>query len=532
MALSLSVNHIVSSDKTSTKITITPQVTYSSSIYFSDSPITNLDEITKSNGTSLTDGFFNLGANDFAVIKLKVPDHSYRDSSSQWVTLSRNNIFTSVNLIWFYENKLQQQSFSEHITGNKYLRTKVPSNYDKKTLYISLSGKYLRGKVALMSEASIYQQQKISSFKSGLYYGFGGLILLASLVIASLSRQQAFLSYAGLVGLTMLWIAAGERWLEMLIPSTASLSIFTANSLGLLFFILFASFSKQYLQLRVILPSSYKVLTLIQLFLCVIWVSYHLFFNQVPSLIYQSIYIITAILSMLVFLLSIFGAITAYKKGRRQSSYYLVAVTIIFLFASISMLSISNLLYLPISWHTVQLVSVIEISILTLGFIVWNHQKHAELRALTSEFDKLANEQKVTTSELNQLKSRMSENLLPPALTPHIAKVISLLPTTLFIKASGNYAEVHHVQNNQLKEMLVDCNLQTIQSVITDNQLIRCHKSYIVNLNNAFKLVRRNTADFDLILKNTKVPIGRSYLNIVRQLTADTRQSSTNSAKN
>ena len=483
-------------------------------LYVSSTPDMYVDPSKVESQRQVVGGYFNLGANQYAELKLKLPESSLTSSYTNWITISRNNIFTPITLQWINKQERHQKSFTTYTRDNKHLRVQVPKQFDNGTLTIRLTGKYLRGQLNVRTDATLIEQLKITSALSGLYYGFTGLVVLLSLLLAVSSKQQVFVSYAALLSLTMLWIAAGEGW--VINNPNAPYPFLTANSLGLMFFVASGSFSKRYLQLKIIAPYTYKLIGINQVTLCIIWLGYCLFFNKVPDNVYQVLYALTLLTGLFLLLLNLLGGFNAVKKGRTQAKFYLGAIAVLLVFALLGVLSISNLIYFAFGWPTVQFVSLVEVLILTTGFILWNQQKHRELAKLGLEFRKLVNRQELTQSELDKLKLKMSENLLPPTLTPHIAKVVSLLPDTLFIKACGNYAEVHHIKNKLLKKTFVDCSLQSIEGVITGQQLLRCHKSYLVNLNRTFELQRRNSADFDLSINDTKVPVGRSYLNRVR----------------
>lgn len=81
-----------------------------------------------------------------------------------------------------------------------------------------------------------------------------------------------------------------------------------------------------------------------------------------------------------------------------------------------------------------------------------------------------------------------------------------------FIKAEANYSLLHFNKNNTLEKQLIRSSLKNIEKILSiSDTFIRCHKSYIVNLNKVIK-VTGNAKGYVFYLSenNFKIPVSRN----------------------
>jgi hypothetical protein len=85
------------------------------------------------------------------------------------------------------------------------------------------------------------------------------------------------------------------------------------------------------------------------------------------------------------------------------------------------------------------------------------------------------------------------------------------LPDLLFIEADDNYATLHWRSDKGLEKKMLRVNLKSIETQLNNAYIIRCHRSYIVNIN-AITHVRGNANGYKLDLRHTDVtiPVSRS----------------------
>jgi hypothetical protein len=88
----------------------------------------------------------------------------------------------------------------------------------------------------------------------------------------------------------------------------------------------------------------------------------------------------------------------------------------------------------------------------------------------------------------------------------------------LFIKAADNYVEIHFLELGIPRKKLLRQTLKNIIQLLPFKEFVRCHKSYIVNLNQIASSYG-NAQGYKLRIKNTSevVPVSRSNSQIVKQ---------------
>lgn len=92
----------------------------------------------------------------------------------------------------------------------------------------------------------------------------------------------------------------------------------------------------------------------------------------------------------------------------------------------------------------------------------------------------------------------------------------------LFIRSAGNYLEVHHLEGGQLARKVVRGSLKMVEASLAEwPRLLRCHKSYVVNLDRVVK-VGGNAQGFHLCLDHgeERVPVSRSLNHRLETLVA------------
>ncbi|GAB3041233.1 LytTR family DNA-binding domain-containing protein [Spirosoma pulveris] len=82
----------------------------------------------------------------------------------------------------------------------------------------------------------------------------------------------------------------------------------------------------------------------------------------------------------------------------------------------------------------------------------------------------------------------------------------------LFIESSDNYCTVTYLRNNQVTKPLLRSSLSRLEKQITQPYIVRCHRSYIVNLDRVER-VTGNAQGYKLHLLSGQfvVPVARQY---------------------
>ena len=82
----------------------------------------------------------------------------------------------------------------------------------------------------------------------------------------------------------------------------------------------------------------------------------------------------------------------------------------------------------------------------------------------------------------------------------------------VYIEAAQNYVSIYYLEGNNLQKQLLRNGISTTLEQINDEYIIRCHRSYGVNIR-FIKKVESNSQGFKLILNDLeeKIPVSRTF---------------------
>jgi len=86
----------------------------------------------------------------------------------------------------------------------------------------------------------------------------------------------------------------------------------------------------------------------------------------------------------------------------------------------------------------------------------------------------------------------------------------------LYIEAADNYILIHYLSHNRLSKYMVRNTLKRIESMFQDAGLVRCHRSYVVNMDNV-KFIRKERDGLILGFETPAqltLPISKTYLEV------------------
>jgi LytTr DNA-binding domain len=88
-----------------------------------------------------------------------------------------------------------------------------------------------------------------------------------------------------------------------------------------------------------------------------------------------------------------------------------------------------------------------------------------------------------------------------------------------FIESSDNYSTIHFLKNNTLQKEVLRSSLSRLEAQIASPNIVRCHRSYIVNLDRVAR-VSGNAQGYKFHLQPTEliVPVARKYSELVEKL--------------
>ncbi len=97
------------------------------------------------------------------------------------------------------------------------------------------------------------------------------------------------------------------------------------------------------------------------------------------------------------------------------------------------------------------------------------------------------------------------------------------LPDLLFIQADDNYSTIIWKNGHGVEKKLLRANLKNIENQLNNPYTIRCHRSYIVNVN-AIASISGNANGYKLLIRDTDItipvsrPKGREVMDRISQL--------------
>lgn len=95
-----------------------------------------------------------------------------------------------------------------------------------------------------------------------------------------------------------------------------------------------------------------------------------------------------------------------------------------------------------------------------------------------------------------------------------------------YIEAADNYAIIHYMSSGKMEKLMIRNTLKNIEWRLKGKGLVRCHRSYIVNLK-LVHLLRRTEGDIELDFDDAKIPnipVSKSYAGEVMDLFTTPKQ--------
>ncbi|MBN2669231.1 MAG: tetratricopeptide repeat protein [Bacteroidales bacterium] len=222
------------------------------------------------------------------------------------------------------------------------------------------------------------------------------------------------------------------------------------------------------------------------------------------------------------------------SKIQNRFNIYMLVSSLLLMF-----LALSNLFRIVENWYNILFFSIFVF--LLIGFASWivaikrSSITYPELnQVISASFDVIAisilpiftvilvyerimlNKRLKTAQELSKSIEFYRKNDNQPTevfYAENKKDSISLdLSQILFIEANDNYSMFYYIKENNLTKEMIRGNLKSMQEQIKSDILIRCHKSYIVNLSK-IKNVQGNAKGFKLQfdLVNFEIPVSRSF---------------------
>jgi len=464
----------------------------------------------------IDDNYINLGKNPSLWLRIDLRSVGIKSLSGYLLEIQRNNIIRPAAYYWSKSGVWRQQPLFAKPEHRNRLIAKFPENAEKNFLYIHLNGKYLRSSIKLFSEDGFLHQLQSSALYDGVYYGMLLLFILLNLLLYSRLKIKVYLAYSALLTSIFFLFASGQGWLTFLFPNLFILESITTNSLAMLLALASAVFAKQYLNIGALSPKLNRLLTALQRVVLILLIAKLTLNDYLPQPLYFTAYGAALLAILLIFISCTVAAVIGIQNNQREALYYLWATIVFFVTAIVMGMSAAALIKLKFSWQLLQLASIFEVVIFSLGLFGIYQRQLSEKRRLEEQLNTTQSALVKQLEFSNSLKDTILTNTVEPALFPELAKITPILPQIRYVQSLGNDCLVVYSDNNQKRKLELACNLQDLAQCFGDKHFLRVHKSYLINPQHHFSLKRRTSADYDLALYQDLIPVGRKYAKQVK----------------
>jgi DNA-binding LytR/AlgR family response regulator len=91
----------------------------------------------------------------------------------------------------------------------------------------------------------------------------------------------------------------------------------------------------------------------------------------------------------------------------------------------------------------------------------------------------------------------------------------------LFFESADNYVIVYFKKEQRVGKEMVRTSLKAIESEFSSYNCIRCHRSFIVNMQNVSS-IKKDGRSYEIAIQGTLlvIPISRSYVKAIKEILA------------
>jgi DNA-binding LytR/AlgR family response regulator len=115
--------------------------------------------------------------------------------------------------------------------------------------------------------------------------------------------------------------------------------------------------------------------------------------------------------------------------------------------------------------------------------------------------------QGITTKDLSQ-------NLIPFKDEKEILRISIKMENLLYLEASDNYVNIFYINKEKVTRFLLRNSLKKLENVFTDTEIVRCHRSYMVNFKKV-KILRKEKDGLRLEMDTSEsvdIPVSKTYV--------------------
>ncbi len=106
------------------------------------------------------------------------------------------------------------------------------------------------------------------------------------------------------------------------------------------------------------------------------------------------------------------------------------------------------------------------------------------------------------------------------SIIPDVGEILNIKKNAfLYAQSEGNYSNIFYLNSEIVEKELLRISLKNLEEQIGDETIIRCHRSYILNIQNANRK-QGNAQGYKISLKLTdeKIPVSRKYIDKINNI--------------
>lgn len=160
-----------------------------------------------------------------------------------------------------------------------------------------------------------------------------------------------------------------------------------------------------------------------------------------------------------------------------------------------------------------------------ISFYAAYRSKCEELEATQYQLQKIR-EENVRLMAINESDSRHKEEIeMRQRAIDRAPRMINLrdnsgslrmtinIDSLYYLESEDNYIKVHYKHNNKIATYMIRCKTKLVEQMLQDTSMVRCHRSYIVNITKIKFIGEEKRLHFIIMDDNTikRIPVSKSY---------------------
>jgi len=182
----------------------------------------------------------------------------------------------------------------------------------------------------------------------------------------------------------------------------------------------------------------------------------------------------------------------------------------------------------PLAGDFVVGVLVIEVMPYIITYLVFRiHEEHSEVLKLQEQLSLLQPQETIVAGPLSDRTLNFYDKAKRLVFSTNSNNI-------LYIESADNYTNIHYLNDNHEETFILHNTLKELENQMADTSLLRCHRGYIVNIDNV-KLLRKSGSSLLLELSGSSktIPVTKTFApDITAHLVPTTKTNNTNNHGN